>query len=509
MIPTPKIAIVGGGIGGLAAAAILSRDFDVQLFEAGDRLGGKIRQTDVGSGLIDCGPTVFTMKWVFEDLFEMAGSSFEQSVTAKPLDVLARHGWRDGSTLDLFADPEASIEAISAFSSPEEGDRYRTFCQTTESIFETLHDSFMRAPSPDMPGLMFRANPFALLATKPFKTLWSSLSRQFTDPRLQQLFGRYSTYCGSSPFEAPATLMLIAHVERIGVWTLKGGMAALVQALTALIEQNGARIHLNAQVTKIGTHRGRAEHIALADGQRFDADMIVFNGDRAALAQGLLGEDMRAAGGNAHSVQRSQSAMTWCMDAETAGFDLSVHNVLFSDAYKEEFDAVFDRARIPDSPTTYIFAPDRDLRGEGSTSPERLFCLINAPSTDSQDAFPGHIVEDAYNRMTTLLGDCGLRLKPTPSSVTATTPTDFGRRFPGTGGALYGMATHGWRASFARPGTKTKIPGLYLAGGSVHPGPGVPMAALSGIAAAKLIQKQAAAQRSRRASVASERAALP
>ncbi|MEM7660684.1 MAG: 1-hydroxycarotenoid 3,4-desaturase CrtD [Pseudomonadota bacterium] len=506
---TPRVAVVGGGIGGLAAAAILSRDFEVQIFEASDRLGGKIRQTDVGSGLIDCGPTVFTMKWVFDELFEMAGSSFDGGLTAKPLDVLARHGWRDGSQLDLFADPDASIAAIAEFSGPEEGERYRAFCKETEAVFETLHDSFMRAASPDMPGLMMRANPFTLLATKPFTTLWSSLKQQFNDPRLRQLFGRYSTYCGSSPFQAPATLMLIAHVERIGVWTLDGGMAGLVHALAALLERNGASIYLNASVKNIGTDRGRAASITLADGRRIEADTIVFNGDRAALARGLVGEDARRAGGNALRVQRSQSAMTWCMDAEATGFDLSVHNVLFSDAYKEEFDAVFDNGQMPESPTTYIFAPDRDAETDSVSGPERLFCLINAPSTDEPNAFPPQLIEESYGRMMDLLSDCGLQLKPNPASITATTPSDFGHRFPGTGGALYGMATHGWSASFARPGTKSKIPGLYLVGGSVHPGPGVPMAALSGISAAKEIRKRLAVRRAPRASAASETAALP
>ncbi|MEM7006393.1 MAG: 1-hydroxycarotenoid 3,4-desaturase CrtD [Pseudomonadota bacterium] len=506
---TPKIAVVGGGIGGLAAAAILSRDFDVHIFEASDRLGGKIRQTDVGGGLIDCGPTVFTMKWVFDELFEMAGSSFTQSLTATPLNVLARHGWRDGSQLDLFADPDKSVEAIAAFSSSDEGERYRAFCEETEAVFDTLHESFMRAPSPDMPSLMMRANPFALLATKPFTTLWSSLSRQFTDPRLQQLFGRYSTYCGSSPFQAPATLMLIAHVERIGVWTLKGGMAALVHALTGLLERNGAGIHLKAPVAEIGTGGGRADSITLADGRRVEADTVVFNGDRAALARGLLGEEAIPAGGNALRRQRSQSAMTWCMEAETSGFDLSVHNVLFSDDYKSEFDAVFDTAQMPESPTTYIFAPDRENDGIDEGDRERLFCLINAPSTGDDADFPPGLVEDSYGRMTGLVEDCGLKLTPNPSSITATTPSDFAARFPGTGGALYGMATHGWHASFARPGPKSKIPGLYLTGGSVHPGPGVPMAALSGISAAKEIRKRMAARRNQPASVASGRAALP
>jgi len=504
---TPRIAVVGGGIGGLAAAAILSRDFDVQIFEAADQVGGKIRQADVGIGAVDCGPTVFTMRWVFDELFEAAGGSFDRAVTAKPLDVLARHGWRDGSMLDLHANIDASVAAISAFSSPAEGERYRAFCEKTEDVFNALYESFMRASSPDMATMMTRANPLALLATKPFTTLWSHLSHQFTDPRLQQLFARYSTYCGSSPFEAPATLMLIAHVERVGVWTLEGGMRALVDALVRQLERNGAEIHLNAPVAEIGREGGSAKYVITDDGRRVCADAIVFNGDRAALAKGLLGEDARKAGGNVLKAQRSQSALTWCMEAEASGFDLSVHNVFFSDDYKGEFDAVFHQCSVPESPTTYIFAPDREIARTPETDHERLFCLINAPSTDSPSLFTDTLIEQSYGRMVGLLQDCGLQVTPNPASTTVTTPADFAERFPGTGGALYGMATHGWHASFARPGPKSKIPGLYLVGGSVHPGPGVPMAALSGMAAAKEIKKRLARRRIRPASAASERVA--
>ena len=408
MTRTPKIAVIGGGIGGLAAAAILSRDFDVEIFEADAQLGGKIRQTSLPHGPIDCGPTVFTMRWVFDDLFDRAGGSFSDAVSAKPLDILARHAWSDGSTLDLYQDIDKSMAAIEAFSGPQEAQRYRTFCQTTEKMFDTLHEPFMRAPEPNMARLMRQAGPFNLLATAPFSTLWKALERQFTDPRLRQLFGRYATYCGSSPFSAPATLMLIAHVERVGVWTLDGGMYALVEALTERIKHNGAEIHLGAKVARIEKTKRQAREIILENGSNIEADVIVFNGDRAALALGLLGGDVIKAGGNAPHMQRSQSAMTWCLSAETAGFDLSVHNVFFSDAYKAEFDAVFDRQETPELPTTYIFAPDQEASHPTASTQQRLFCLINAPSIGDKRDFPSDTTDRAYENMSALLKQCGL-----------------------------------------------------------------------------------------------------
>lgn len=490
MNKTPRIAIVGAGVGGLSAAAILSRHYDVSIFEASDSPGGKIRQIEFDGQKIDSGPTVFTMKWVFESLFEQAGASFNDHLHLNQLTTLARHGWRDGTQLDLFADIEQSAEAIGDFTRGRDSENYRTFCKRTEKAYRSLRDTFLRASDPSMLSLMTRANPFDLLATGPFSTLWQSLSRQFEDPRLRQLFGRYATYCGSSPFQAPATLMLIAHVEQAGVWTLNGGMKSLATALCDVATNNGATLHTNAPVSRIETDTRGVRAVIVRDGDRHEIDFVIFNGDRAALSRGLLGPDVVKASRPIAASKRSQSAMTWSMLGKAKGFDLSAHTVFFSDDYKGEFDAVFREGRVPNTPTTYIFAPDR---ANGSVVPdqrERLFCLINAPASDDPNAYDSATIARSYERMSTLLSDCGLTIEAHRDTVQSTTPADFGTMFPATGGALYGMASHGWRASFERPGVRSKIDGLYLAGGSVHPGAGVPMAALSGMAAAKEIKKQ-------------------
>ncbi|MEO1252795.1 MAG: 1-hydroxycarotenoid 3,4-desaturase CrtD [Pseudomonadota bacterium] len=484
-----RVVIIGAGIGGLAAGAILSRDFAVDIVEARDRPGGKMRQIEIDDARIDSGPTVFTMKWVFEDLFRRAGASFEDCLTLNQLEILARHGWRDGSQLDLYADIDRSAEAIAEFAGTEDGENYRAFCRRTEKAYRALKDSFLRAPKPSFASLMTRANPFDVLATAPFSTLWNTLGGQFHDPRLRQLFGRYSTYCGSSPFRAPGTLMLIAHVEQAGVWSLEGGMHALAQALADIIAENGGRIHYGAPASKISKIRGGGFEIEIAGGDAIKADSVVFNGDRAALAGGLMGAEIGAAVPGYEKGKRSQSAITWSAVAKTRGFDLATHSVFFSDDYEREFTSVFDESRPPEQPTTYIFAPDRDHAPGPQGENERLFILINAPASDDPKAYDKDMMEACWRRTRAHLKTCGLEIDGAPERRVATSPSDFGAMFPGTGGALYGMATHGWQASFQRPGVKTRAPGLYAAGGSVHPGPGVPMAALSGMAAAEAIKR--------------------
>ena len=320
----------------------------------------------------------------------------------------------------------------------------------------------------------------------PFNTMWRALGRRFDDPRLQQLFGRYATYCGSSPFQAPATLMLVAHVEQDGVWYVDGGMHALAQAVAELLAARGGSLRYNAHVEQITLAGSRVSGVRLDSGEHLEADAVVMNGDSAALAAGLLGQEVRCAVSAPPAGSRSLSAVTWLMEAKASGFPLLRHNVFFSSDYSCEFDDLFERHRLPAAPTVYVCAQDRhEDQDSVSESPERLFCLVNAPAAGDRYAFQKAEIDACENQTFSLLRRCGLEIHRTPEKTVLVTPSDFHRLFPGTGGALYGRASHGWRAALQRPGCRTAIPGLYLAGGSVHPGPGVPMATLSGLMAAE------------------------
>jgi 1-hydroxycarotenoid 3,4-desaturase len=331
-----------------------------------------------------------------------------------------------------------------------------------------------------------------------------AVSRHFRDPRLRQLFGRYATYCGSSPWAAPATLMLVAQVEMDGVWSVDGGMHAVALAVADLAARRGAAFRYGAHCEEILFEAGAARGVRLAGGARIDADAVVFNGDVNALATGLLGAAARNAAPEVRPRERSLSGLSWLMHARAAGFPLAQHNVFFDDDYASEFADIFGRGRLPREPTVYVCAPDRTGGGPAAGSAERLSCLVNAPAVgDRPGGEPGPLdaseIDQCQQTSFALLERCGLTIASRPENTVRVTPREFARLFPATGGALYGQATHGWMSSFRRAASASAIPGLYLAGGSVHPGPGVPMAAMSGrLAAETLLARLASTSRSRR-----------
>jgi len=500
-----RVTIIGAGVGGLAAGIDLAKaGFDVTVLERSPVSGGKIRAGAANAnGLsVDMGPTVFTMRHIFESLFADAGTSLDEHLTLKPLNILARHAWSATERLDLHADIEQSVDAIADFAGLSEAKGYRSFCARARDIYQTLDTSFIRTERPNVEALVHRVG-FGGLGSfwrvNPFFSLWQTLGDNFKDPRLRQLFGRYATYCGSSPFLAPATLMLVAHVEQEGVWLVEGGMRRIAEAMTNLAAQLGTRFRYDTEATEILISKGRVSGVKIAGGEQLPSEAVVVNADAAALSQGLFG--LSAAKALPHADQRrSLSAMTWAGTASTSGFPLSRHNVFFSDHYAAEFDAIFNRRQMPAEPTVYVCAQDRDdMPNTDHDRPERLLILINAPATGDTHKFEASEIEQCAYRTFQQLTRCGLQVDLNTAQMVTTTPNDFAARFPATGGALYGQASHGWKASFNRPSTRTKIPGLFLAGGSTHPGPGVPMAAISGrLAAARVISTFASTGRFRR-----------
>ncbi|MBV8973436.1 MAG: FAD-dependent oxidoreductase, partial [Sphingomonadaceae bacterium] len=266
-----------------------------------------------------------------------------------------------------------------------------------------------------------------------------------------------------------------------GVWAVAGGMHGIARALAALAERHGAVLRYRAPVAEVLVGRGGAAGVVLASGERLPARAVVVNADPQALAAGLFGTDARRAVPAMAAAERSLSALTWTGVARPAGLALDHHTVVFSDDYGAEF-ADLAAGRLPRNPSVYLCAADR-AAGAAPPAEEAIHLIVNAPPVG--DGLPADAVAAGKDAALASLRAGGVDLNPGDGEWT--TPADFAARFPATGGALYGRASHGWRASFQRPGAVTRVPGLFLAGGATHPGAGVPMAALSGRLAADAV----------------------
>ncbi|MFN3989548.1 MAG: 1-hydroxycarotenoid 3,4-desaturase CrtD [Erythrobacter sp.] len=499
-----RVVVIGAGIGGLVSAALLAaRGADVTVCEKEAWVGGKARRVLVDAAEIDGGPTVFTLREVFDEVFEACGARLDDHITASPAEIIARHAWDERGQLDLYADPLRSEEAIGDFAGAAAARGYRKFRLEAQRIFDVLEQPFLRGDKASTPFPMMRQIGLArmgdMLAMRPFDRLWDALGDHFTDPRLRQLFGRYATYCGSSPYEAPATLMLIAHVEARGVWLIDGGIHALAKALASLAEKHGAAIRTNAPVAEILTAGGKASGVRLASGEVIAADIVIMNGDPSALAELRFGRQASHAADPVPPSKRSLSALVTYAHAATSGaFPLTHHNVFFSPDYAREFREIAS-GRPPSDPTVYVCAIDRPAReADNAMLPkgqrERLQIIVNAPANGDNHPYPEAEIEQCTKAMRNSLARCGLILEEA-APMHVMNPRSWEALFPATGGALYGRASHGWAASFQRQGPKTRLPGLYCTGGATHPAAGVPMAALSGLLAAKVIARDLASTR--------------
>jgi phytoene desaturase len=494
------IIVIGAGVGGLACAARLAAaGHRVTVLEQADRVGGKLgayeRHTGAGAFRFDTGPSLLTLPDVFAELFAATGSTLEQEVELVPLDPLVRHVFADGTVLDSSPDEGVFIERITQVLGPAAARDWARFWRRAERIWTTSLRHVLRSPvdSPFSLGqLAWRLSDLAAIG--PGRTLRGLGGAYLGDDRLRILLDRYATYTGSDPRRAPAALAAIPYAElRFGGWYLRGGLATLAEALRRRCLALGVDVVLKARVVRIRTARRvagrvggrRVAGVDLADGTSRAATIVVANADAASVYRHLLPTPRRAA----RLVRRSLSGFVLLLGVRGRTPGQAHHTVYFGPRYDDEFDAIFGRpARPVADPTVFVTVAD-----DPSVSPaghESWFVLVNAPphgpSPSGVDWRASGLAEWYADHVINTLAVRGVDLRDRLLFRELRTPADLESATLTPGGAIYGTPCHGM-GGLLRPANRSPIRGLYLVGGSSHPGGGLPMVALSAEIVAAMI----------------------
>lgn len=484
-----NVAVVGGGLGGLSAAIRLAHaGFEVQLFERGQHLGGKMNEIRFDGYRFDTGPSLLTMPFVVDELFSDVGLHRPDFLEFNELQPVCRYFWSDGSSLDASTDFDRMYKAMQAFNR-NDARCYRSFLQYSRRLYDLTAEPFLFSAVHEWKNLLRLSNLSRLLRIHrldPFRTVHKGIRRFFSDRRLVQLFDRYATYNGSDPYKAPATLNVIPYVEyELGSFYIKGGMYRLVEELHKIAEQKGVNIRTNHNVDRIIQSNGSASGVTV-NGTNYSADHVVCNADVITAHNELL-KDMEKQRKKLNRLEPSLSGLVFMWGVAQQTPVLSHHNVLFSTDYKREFVQLFDQHEVPEDPTIYIAITSKSDEDHAPEGHSNWFVLVNMPYLSAHYDYGSHIAV-IKRKILNRLRSIGLDIERAIESERTITPTDFEKRLGSNRGSIYGISSNAWNTAFKRPANRSRqVRNLYFTGGSSHPGGGIPLVLLSGKMTADLI----------------------
>ena len=498
-----RIGVIGGGFGGLAAACVLAaRGYEVVLFEQNHWLGGKAAVHEQQGFRFDMGPTILTLPTVLARIFAEADRDMADYVDLIPLDPQWRCFYEDGSTLDLLADTDQMAAALDAFApGSQAGSGYRQFMDVSQRLHDISKRFFFWRSVGSMWDTLDMRSTLSLdvlrdlLNLRLGRSVASTVRAHASDARVAQMLDHFTQYVGSAPDASPAVLCGIAQMQTHGgIWYPRGGMGAMPRALAQLAEELGVDLRVNVDIARILTTQGVVSGVETASGECIALDAVVSNMDAVRTYRDLLGGRPTRRFERQRRYEPACSGVVLYLGLSQAYPQLLHHNFIFSQDPEAEFHAIYQQGEPAADPTCYVCAPAHTDASVAPPGGEALYVLVHTPYLrdhhDWRRMLPGYrqVVLDKLARVAGL-EDIERRIV----YEHALTPADIHRRYRVLNGAIYGLASHGrFTGAFKPANRRADIPGLYLAGGAAHPGPGAPMALMSGwIAADSLDQDRA------------------
>ncbi len=486
-----RVGIIGGGLGGLASACTLgARGHSVVLFEKNDWLGGKAATLEQDGFRFDMGPTILTVPSVLRRIFAESGRKMEDVLELVRLDPQWRCFFEDGATLNLVSEVEAMRHSLGEFAGSKIAEGYARFIEHSKRLHRISENWFFWRPIGGLRDMFDARNmtqPGTLgdvLAMRMGRSVASTVRSFVPDKRVAQMVDHFTQYVGSAPDRSPAVLCGIAHMQtEEGIWYPRGGTAAIPAALEKLATELGVEFRLGTEVRRITVTNGAVTGIELANGGAEKFDAVVSNGDAVRTHRELLGGVKKFE--RRRRYEPACSGVVFYLGLTKRPPQLLHHNFVFSADPHEEFDFIYRRGEPAPDPTCYVCAPASTDPTVAPPGGEALYVLVHAPYLRPHHDWKKMLPSYRATILEKLRRTAGLELDGEIASERALTPLDIHERYRVLNGAIYGLTSHGkWTGAFKPNNRSPDLRGLYLCGGSAHPGPGMPMVLMSGWIAA-------------------------
>lgn len=480
--------VIGAGIAGLASSIRLAvQGYRVSLFDANPYAGGKLTQIHCQGYRFDAGPSLFTLPQLVDELFELAGYKPSDFFRYERLSTLCHYFWEDGVRFEAPAEPEAFIEAIHEQLGVAKS-AVRKRIEQSALLYERLSPLFMER-SLHQPGTFFNSDALKAYSKLHqfdfFRTMHKANETLLEEPHAVQLFNRYATYNGSDPYQTPATLNIIPHLEMgIGAYFPEGGMHKITEALVALAKKLDVNFRMGEKVDEILLDGRQVSGVRVGN-ERVLADVVVSNADMVTTYRKLLPASL--APEKLLAQPKSSSALIFYWGIEKEFPELDVHNIFFSKDYRHEFEQIFRKGSIGPDPTVYVNITSKRSPADAPEGCENWFVMINVPNNQGQewDKMIDKARDSILSKLSRILGQDIASLIACEEILD---PRLIQQRTSSWQGALYGNSSNNKFAAFLRHANKSnKVEGLYFCGGSVHPGGGIPLCLLSAKVTASLV----------------------